>query len=120
MAGTSATNESEVLARCGVALRAYGSNDVVRMRLTGMVVEGTRVDRELITDRFGPALASLAIEDATLGADYDAIAREPTVRGHVIADLLAVARSGDPLRVPDAERALRACVAAFAGVEITP
>ena len=114
------SSEHDVLLRCGTALSRYGSNDVVRLRLSGMVAEGTRVDRDLVAERFGAALASLAVDDATLGADNEALAREPTVRGHVVAELLAIARSSDPLRAADADRALRACVCAFAGVEIAP
>jgi hypothetical protein len=63
-------------------------------------------------DRFGTALGSLAIEDATIAYDYASIAREPTVRGHVVRDLLELGEDGDA--------ALRYALAAFDGAEIAP
>jgi hypothetical protein len=84
----------------------------VRVRLTGSVAPRTRIDPDLMTDRFGPSLGSLAIVDATVAHDYAAIAREPTVRGHVAHDLL---EGG-----PEAEAALRYALAAFDGADIAP
>jgi hypothetical protein len=63
-------------------------------------------------ERFGASLGSLAIEDATVAYDYASIAREPTVRGHVVRDLLELGEAGEP--------ALRYALAAFDGAEIAP
>jgi hypothetical protein len=62
--------------------------------------------------RFGATLGSLAIADATVAHDYASIAREPTVRGHVVSDLLAGGEASAD--------ALRYALAAFDGTEIAP
>ena len=88
----------------------------MRLRLTGTVAAGTRVDPEMLADRCGAQLGALEISDATIAADYAALAREPNVRGRVVADLLERAEAGDD----DARRALRYAVAAFEGAEPAP
>ncbi|HYZ16001.1 MAG TPA: metallophosphoesterase [Candidatus Acidoferrum sp.] len=111
-----AGSEYDVLGALEDRLRAFGRDDYLRVRLHGTVAPGTRVDPELIADRFGPALGALEILDETAPADYAAIAREPNVRGRAIADLLARAEAGDD----DARVALRYAVAAFEGAEPLP
>jgi DNA repair exonuclease SbcCD nuclease subunit len=107
-----ATSEHAALGALESALAPYGANDYVRLRLTGSVAPGTRVDVDLMTERFAGALGSLAISDATTAHDYAAIAREPTVRGHVVSDLL---EGGE-----ESAMALRYALAAFDGSEIAP
>jgi hypothetical protein len=102
-----------VLAGCGV-------EDYVRLRLTGVVAEGTRLDRALIEDHFATSLGSLEIIDETRSHDYESIAREPTVRGHVVRDLLALSRQENSDEASVAEAALRYAVAAFEGTEVAP
>jgi DNA repair exonuclease SbcCD nuclease subunit len=111
-----AASEPAVLAALEPALAPYGRDDFLRVRLCGTVAPGTRVDRELIADRFGSALGALDVADETVAADYRAIAHEPNVRGRAVADLLALADAGDP----DAAAALRCAVGAFAGAELRP
>ncbi len=114
-----ATSEPAVLDAVASALDGYGANDYIRLRLTGEPLAGTRIDPALIGERFGDGLGALDPLDETVAYDYETIAREPTVRGRAIADLLALARSnGD--EAADAARALRYCAAAFDGVEIEP
>ena len=52
------------------------------------------------------------MSDATIAYDYASLAREPTVRGHVVRDLLEAGEEG--------EAALRYALAAFDGTEIAP
>jgi DNA repair protein SbcD/Mre11 len=111
-----AASEHFVLAALEEALTPYGRDDFLRVRLHGTIAPGTRVDRDLITDRFGGFVGAIEIADETLAADYAAIAREPNVRGRAVRDLLALAESGDA----DARAALRCAVAAFAATEIRP
>jgi DNA repair protein SbcD/Mre11 len=111
-----AASEYDVLAALEDRLGAFGRDDYLRVRLHGTVAPGTRVDPELIADRFGSALGALEILDETAPADYAAIAREPNVRGRAIADLLERAEAGDA----DARAALRYVVAAFEGAEPMP
>jgi DNA repair protein SbcD/Mre11 len=111
-----AASEHFVLAALEEALTPYGRDDFLRVRLHGTIAPGTRVDRDLIADRFGSSVGALDVTDETVAADYAAIAREPNVRGRAVADLLALAESGDP----DARAALRYTVAAFAGTELRP
>jgi DNA repair exonuclease SbcCD nuclease subunit len=111
-----AASEHFVLAALEEKLTPYGRDDFLRVRLHGTIAPGTRVDRDLITDRFGGFVGAIEIVDETLAADYAAIAREPNVRGRTVRDLLALAESGDA----DARAALRYAVAAFAGTEIRP
>jgi DNA repair exonuclease SbcCD nuclease subunit len=106
-----AASEHAVLAALERALAPYGRDDYVRVRLQGTVAPGTRVDRDLVADRFGSGLGAIEVADDTVAADYAAIAREPNVRGRAVADLLARADAGDA----DARAALRYAVAAFAG-----
>ena len=115
-----ATNEHAVFAALERTIAEFGQNDYVRVRLTGAVASGTRIDRDLIVEKFGDALGSLGVDDATVGADYAALALEPTVRGRVIRELLDIARNADVGRAADAQRALRLCVGAFEGTEIAP
>jgi exonuclease SbcD len=110
-----AASEHAVLAALERALAAYGRDDYVRLRLRGTVAPGTRVDRDLVADRFGSGLGAIEVVDETVAADYAAIAREPNVRGRAVADLLARAGAGDA----DARAAVRYAVAAFAG-EVRP
>ncbi len=107
-----ASNETAALACVESSLAAYAKNDYVRLRLAGNVEPGTRLDTDLMGERFAAHLGSLEIVDATVSYDYATIAREPTVRGHVVADLLA--------RGEGSAAALRYALAAFDGTEIAP
>ncbi|GAC1303862.1 MAG: DNA repair exonuclease [Vulcanimicrobiaceae bacterium] len=109
---SAATNEQAVFAIVEPLLGAYGRNDYVRLALAGGVLAGTRIDTALLEERFGPSLGSLAVRDATIAHDYAALALEPTVRGHVVRDLLARGEAG--------HAALRYALAAFEGTEIAP
>jgi DNA repair exonuclease SbcCD nuclease subunit len=106
------TNEHAAFERLEASLGSFGSADYVRVRLTGTVEPGTRLDHGLMEERFGGGLGSLAIRDATVAFDYAAIALEPTVRGHVVRDLLALGAAAEP--------ALRLALEAFEGAEIAP
>jgi exonuclease SbcD len=111
-----AASEHFVLAALESALAPYGRDDFLRVRLHGTIAPGTRIDRDLIFDRFAGAVGAIDVSDETVAADYAAIAHEPNVRGRAIADLLALAESGDP----DARAALRCAVAAFDGTDPQP
>ncbi|HEY0394080.1 MAG TPA: metallophosphoesterase [Candidatus Elarobacter sp.] len=111
-----AASEHFVLAALEHALTPHGRDDFLRVRLHGTIAPGTRVDRDLIADRFGGFVGALELVDETVAADYAAIAREPNVRGRAVADLLALADAGDA----DARAALRYAVGAFAGTELRP
>ena len=111
-----APSEPAVLDELERALAAYGRDDFVRVKLTGTVAAGTRIDRELLADRFGDALGGLELRDETFAADYAALAREPNVRGRAIADLLAKAETGDA----EARAALRYAAAAFSENDVVP
>jgi DNA repair protein SbcD/Mre11 len=102
------TNEHAAFERLTAALGPYGGGDYVRLRLTGGIASGTRLDVALMEERFGAALGSLAIDDKTVAYDYDAVAAEPTVRGH------------DPSAAAEADAALRYALAAFEGAEPAP
>jgi hypothetical protein len=106
------THENAAFACLEATLAPYGPSDYVRLRLSGDVAPGTRLDTALMEEKFGATLGSLAIEDRTVSHDYESIAREPTVRGHVVRDLLD--------RGPGGEAALRYALAAFDGAEIAP
>jgi DNA repair exonuclease SbcCD nuclease subunit len=106
------TNENGAFERLEKALATFGQDDFVRVRLGGNVSPGTRLDTALMAERLGSTLGSLGIEDATVAYDYASIAREPTVRGHVVRDLLE--------RGPEGEAALRYTLAAFDATEISP
>jgi len=106
------SNEHAAFERIETTLEPYGRQDFVRLVLRGDVVPGTRIDTALITERCGEHLGSLAVEDETIGYDFAAIAREPTVRGIVVRDLLD--------RGPQEAQALRYALAAFDGTEIAP
>jgi DNA repair exonuclease SbcCD nuclease subunit len=93
-----------------------GAHDFVRLRLGGVRERGTRLDRELLLERYGAGIGGLEVIDETTIADYAALGDEPNVRGRAIADLLGQRASGNP----HAEAALRAIVAAFDGTEIAP
>ena len=107
-----ATNENALFERIEPTLAPFGKNDYVRLALHGGVAVGTRIDTALLCERFGASLGSLAIADTTVAYDYAALALEPTVRGHVVRDLLA--------RGPEGAAALRYALAAFEGTEIAP
>ncbi len=107
-----AASEQSVFASVENLLAPYGSGDYVRLRLRGGVLDGTRIDVPLLEERFGSGLGSLEIWDGTVAHDYAAIALEPTVRGHVVRDLLARGTAG--------QAALRYALAAFDGAEIAP
>jgi len=111
-----ASSEHAIAAILEAALVAYRADDYVRARLIGTIPSGTRIDCAFLEERSGPSLGALELSDATVSADYDALAREPNVRGRVVHDLLTRAREGDA----DADVALRYVVAAFAGGEIAP
>lgn len=112
--------EHAAFARVGAALADCGPNDYVRLVLRGEVAHGTRIVSALLAEQFGATLAALEIADETVAYDYAAIAREPTVRGRVVADLLAVGAGPDRERAEHAGRALRFALAAFEGAEIAP
>ena len=92
----------------------------MRLHLTGIVAEGTRLDCALIEEQFGAALGSLEVRNEARSFDFEAIAREPTVRGHVVRDLLTTWLERDGEAGRDAETALRYALAAFEGTEIAP
>jgi len=106
------THENAAFACIERALEPYGARDYVRLLLDGDVAPGTRLDTGLMEEKFGATLGSLTIEDRTVSHDYESIAREPTVRGHVVRDLLD--------RGPAGQAALRYALAAFEGTEIAP
>jgi len=107
-----ATNEQAVFATVEPLLSTYGPEDYVRLALAGGVLTGTRIDRALLEERFGAAMGSFAVRDTTVAYDYAALSLEPTVRGHVVRDLLALGSAG--------EAALRYALAAFEGTAIVP
>jgi DNA repair exonuclease SbcCD nuclease subunit len=111
-----ASSEHAVLGVLEDALAPFGRDDFLRVRLNGTVAQGTRIDRELIADRFAGALGAIELIDETASADYAAIAHEPNVRGRAVADLLALAESGHA----DARAALRYTVAAFSDGSLAP
>ena len=111
-----AASEHAILAALEEALQPYGRNDYLRVQLQGTVAGGTRVDCDLIADRFADAVGAIDLRDLTIAADYEALAREPNVRGRAIEDLLRIAADGNE----DARAALRAVVAAFDGLEPVP
>jgi exonuclease SbcD len=113
-------NENAAFERVMPELALLGKTDYVRLRLCGTVAPGTRLDLALMDDRLGGSLGSLSLEDQTLAFDYETIAREPTVRGHVARDLLAKMQTGDAAARGEAEAALRYALAAFEGAEIAP
>ena len=98
------------LAAVEAVLAECGRDDYVRLTLQGNVLPGTRLDAALMEERFGANLGSLSVHDETIAHDYASIAREPTVRGHVVRDLL---ESGN-------REALRYALAAFDGTDIAP
>lgn len=107
-----ASSEHAVFASVEASLADCNRSDYVRVRLGGSVQDGTRIDTDLLAERYGATLGSLEIVDATVGHDYAALALEPTVRGHVVRDLLARGEAGTA--------ALRYALAAFDGTEIAP
>ncbi len=111
-----APSEHAILAALERALEPFGRDDYVRVRLTGTIAPGTRIDRELLADRHASDLGAIDVLDETLAADYAALAREPNVRGRAIDDLLRLAAEGNP----DAQAALRYAAAAFEGAEVAP
>lgn len=115
-----ASAEPAVFEAVAATLEGCGSNDYVRLHLVGQPLAGTRVDAALVSERCGEGLGALDVLDDTVAYDYEAIAREPTVRGRAVRDLLALARSAEPERAADAQRALRYCLAAFDGAAIVP
>jgi DNA repair exonuclease SbcCD nuclease subunit len=115
-----AGHEHAVFERIEAALDGYGSGDYVRLRVRGALGEGARVDRALLEERFGTTLGSLDIADDTRAYDYERLAAEKTVRGHVVRDLLEASRGNDPADARIAEEALRYALAAFDGAEIAP
>lgn len=115
-----ASNEPAVLTSVEAALAGLGTDDFVRLRLGGQVAEGTRVDATLIAERYGSALGALDVLDRTRAYDYARLAHEPTVRGRVVADLLALSNGEDALLAADAERALHYALDAFDGSDLAP
>jgi DNA repair exonuclease SbcCD nuclease subunit len=109
---TGVTNENAAFGKLEAALADCGRDDYVRLALHGSVAPGTRLDTALMEERLGAALGSLAVEDRTVSHDYESIAREPTVRGHVVRDLLAAGPAGAV--------ALKYALAAFDGTDIAP
>ena len=109
---TDATNDRDLIAKIGATIETFGMLDYVRVRVFGSVLPGTRIDCDDLMETCGGRVGSLEVIDATVAHDYAAIAREPTVRGHVVRDLLALGEAGLP--------ALRYALAAFDGTEIAP
>lgn len=60
------------------------------------------------------------MSDETIAHDYESIAREPTVRGRVVRDLLELAQSDNAESAAEAHEALRYALAAFEGDEVVP
>ena len=106
------TSENGAFAKIEAVLADFGRDDYVRLTLHGGVAPGTRLDTALMEERLGVSLGSLAIEDGTTSHDYPSIAREPTVRGHVVRDLLDAGLEG--------AAALKYALAAFDGADIAP
>jgi DNA repair exonuclease SbcCD nuclease subunit len=104
--------DREIAALVAATLEEFGPSDYVRVRVGGSVPPQTRVDCEELAATYGTGLGSLEIFDTTIAHDYEAIAREPTVRGHVVRDLLALGDEGSD--------ALRYALAAFDATEIAP
>lgn len=117
---SAAASDHDVFERVSTALDTFGSNDFVRLRLTGATMAGTRIDKELMIDRCGASLGALEIIDDSVGYHYESLAREPTVRGRVVRDLLELGDADDPERAARARAALRYALAAFDGREIAP
>ena len=115
-----AGDEATVRACVERSLAAFGRNEYVKLRLSGNVIPGTRVDAAALADEFGSALGALEIADTTIAHDYARLADEPTVRGRVVRDLLALTRGSDATAADDAAHALRYAMAAFDGGEIAP
>jgi exonuclease SbcD len=113
-------HESATMTRVAKALEGCGPLDFVRLRLTGVVARGTRVDQALLEERMGRGLGALSIVDETASFDYERVALEPTVRGHVVRDLLELARDDDPANADLARASLRYALAAFEGADIAP
>jgi DNA repair exonuclease SbcCD nuclease subunit len=111
-----ASSEHAIGTAVETVLADAGGRDFVRLRLHGAIERGTRLDRDLLFEHYGTALGGLELIDETTIADYAALAEEPNVRGHTIADLLAMREAGHPT----AEAALRVIVAAFDATEIAP
>jgi len=109
---TGSTTDREAYAMIDAALASYGPSDYVRLRIVGNILPGTRIDCDDLVSNFAAPVGSLELVDATVAHDYAAIAREPTVRGHVVRDLLALG--------PGGTAALRYALAAFDGAEIVP
>ncbi len=61
-----AASEHAVLAALEAALAPYGRDDFLRVRLHGTIAPGTRIDRDLIADRFGGALGAIELIDETV------------------------------------------------------
>jgi DNA repair exonuclease SbcCD nuclease subunit len=116
---TGAEHDQAIFARVDSALAGLGDADYIRLRLEGTLADGSRVDRDVVEARFGGRFGSLEVTDATHAYDYERLAREPTVRGQVVRDLLLAMRSGDPADA-FAEDALRFALAAFDGAEVAP
>ncbi len=112
--------EQAAFERVGAQLADCGPDDYVRLVLTGEIAHGTRIDPALLADHFGATLGALEISDETVAYDYATIAREPTVRGRVVADLLALRAAPDRARAEVAGHALRYALAAFEGTDIAP
>jgi DNA repair protein SbcD/Mre11 len=114
-----AASEHAVLAAIERTLEGSGANDYVRLRLAGRPETGTRIDTALIAERFGASLGTFDVSDETIAYDYESIAREPTVRGRVVRDLLELALTGNAESAAEAHEALRYALAAFEG-EVAP
>jgi hypothetical protein len=104
--------DREIAATVRTAVATFGAADYVRVRVGGSVPPHTRIDCDELAASCGAGLGSLEIFDNTIAHDYEAIAREPTVRGHVVRDLLALGEEGSD--------ALRYALAAFDATEIAP
>ena len=102
------------------ALEGFTRDDYVRLKLTGAVQPGVRIEKASIIEDHATTLGALQLEDATVAHDYERVAQEPTVRGRVVRELLQARRSPDVRAAADAERALHIALAAFDGLEVAP
>ena len=115
-----ADGESAVERALTKTLEDLGPNDYARVRIQGTVAHGVQIDTPALAEKLGEKIGALELVDQTVGVDYDRLAAEPTVRGRVMRDLLALTRGEDSERAEAATAALRFTVAAFEGTPIQP
>ena len=112
---TGAASSLELEERLRAGLGAPDAGRSLRATLVGAVEPGCEVDPANLAARCGEGLWELQVRDRTWPAhDLDAIAREPTVRGHLVESLLARA-ADDPGGTARYEAAARAALEALDG-----